>query len=252
MNPSKITNPWLIFPRPNPQAKLRLFCFPYAGGGAGIFREWYKELNPKIEVCAVQLPGRENRLSEPAFNRLQPLINAISQAILPNLNQPFAFFGHSMGGLICFELARYLRLLYGLTPVHLFVSGASAPHLTDTKPPIHNLPTSDFIQELRRFNGTPAAVLENSELIELMSPTLRADFAVLETYIYLKSASLSCPITAFGGLADSEVSQAEIAAWQEHTTDSFSWKMLQGNHFFIHVNRLKLLDLLSQYTALYI
>ncbi|WP_414575208.1 thioesterase II family protein [Anabaena sp. CCY 9402-a] len=252
MNHTKINNPWLIFPKPNPQAKLRLFCFPYAGGGAGIFREWYKELNTKIEVCAVQLPGRENRLSEPAFNRLQPLINALSQAILPNLNQPFAFFGHSMGGLICFELARYLQQVYGLTPVHLFVSGASAPHIPETKPPINNLPTLEFLQELCRFNGTPDAILENSELMELMSPTLRSDFAVLETYIYTKFAPLSCAITAFGGLADVEVYQAELVAWQEHTISDFSLQMLPGNHFFIHENRLQLLDLLSQYTALYI
>ncbi|UKP00606.1 thioesterase II family protein [Nostoc sp. UHCC 0870] len=252
MKHTKINNPWLIFPQPNPQAKLRLFCFPYAGGGAGIFRQWYKELNPKMEVCAVQLPGRENRLSEPPFNRLQPLINTLSQEILPTLNQPFAFFGHSMGGLICFELARYLRKLYGLTPVHLFVSGASAPHITDTKPPIHNLPPSDFIQELRRFNGTPTVVLENSELIELMSPTLRADFAVLETYVYPKAAPLSCGITAFGGLADTEVNQTELAAWQEHTTGNFSLKMLPGNHFFIHEHRRQLLDLLSQHITLYI
>ncbi|HIK08382.1 MAG TPA: thioesterase [Trichormus sp. M33_DOE_039] len=252
MNCPKTNNPWLIFFRPNPQAELRLFCLPYAGGGAGIFREWHKELNPKIEICAVQLPGRENRLSEPAFNRLQPLITALSQAILENLNQPFAFFGHSMGGLICFELTRYLQQVYGLTPVSLFVAGAGAPHIPDTKPPIHNLPPPEFVQELRRFNGTPTAVLENQELMELISPTLRADFAVLETYIYKTSTPLSCAITAFGGLADTEVSQAELAAWQEHTTSNFSLQMLPGNHFFIHENRLELLNLLSKYLAVYI
>jgi medium-chain acyl-[acyl-carrier-protein] hydrolase len=252
VNYIQIHNPWLIIPKPNPQAKLRLFCFPYAGGGAAIFKAWHKELNPKIEVCAVQLPGRENRLSEPAFNRLQPLIEAISQAILPNLNQPFAFFGHSMGGLICFELASYLRRIYNLTPVHLFISAASAPHIPDTKPPIHNLPQIDFLEELRRFNGTPNEVLENQELMELISPTLRADFGVLETYIYSKSPPLSCAITAFGGITDPEVSQTELAAWQEHTTGEFSLQMLPGNHFFIHENRLQLLDLLSQHTALYI
>jgi medium-chain acyl-[acyl-carrier-protein] hydrolase len=252
VNYIQINNPWLIVPKPNPQAKLRLFCFPYAGGGAAIFKAWYKELNPKIEVYAVQLPGRENRLSEPAFNRLQPLIEALSQAILPNLNQPFAFFGHSMGGLICFELALYLRRIYNLAPVNLFISAANAPHIPDTKPPIHNLPPSEFLEELRRFDGTPKEVLENPEIMELISPTLRADFAVLETYIYTKSPPLSCAMTVFGGLTDPEVSQTELAAWQEHTTGKFSLQMLPGNHFFIHENRLQLLDLLSQHTALYI
>lgn len=252
MNNTKINNLWLIIPKPNPQAKLRLFCFPYAGGGAAIFREWYKELTSEIEVCAVQLPGRENRLSEPAFNRLQALIVEISQAILPHLNQPFAFFGHSMGALICFELARYLRRIYNLNPVNLFLSAASAPHIPDTKTPIHNLPPSEFLAELSRFNGTPKAVLENQELIDLISPTLRADFAVLETYVYTKYAPLSSAITALGGLADPEVSQTEIAAWEEHTTGKFSLEMFPGNHFYIHDNRLDLLNLLSKYISWYI
>ncbi|MDB9371991.1 thioesterase II family protein [Nodularia sphaerocarpa] len=247
MNIIKTKNPWLIFPQPNPQAKLRLFCFPYAGGGASIFREWYKQLNSEIEICAVQLPGRENRLIEAPFNHLQPLINALSQEILPNLNQPFAFFGHSMGGLICFELARYLQQKHDLKPLHLFISGARAPHIPERKPPIHSLPQPEFIQELRRLNGTPAAVLENRELMEFLSPTLRADFAILETYIYTESAPLSCGITALGGLEDTEVTPEELAAWKQHTSGNFSMEMLPGNHFFLHSHRVQLLELLSKY-----
>ncbi|MEA5621015.1 thioesterase II family protein [Cronbergia sp. UHCC 0137] len=252
MNFSKIKNSWFIIPQPNPQAKLRLFCFPYAGGGASVFREWNKELNPKIEICTVQLPGRENRLLEPVFNRLQPLINALGQAILANLNQPFAFFGHSMGSLICFELACYLRRVYGLTPVHLFVSGRIAPHLPTSRPAIHNLPPTEFVKELSRLNGTPTAVLENRELMELLSPTLRADFAVLETYTYTESAPFSCGITAFGGVEDQEVSQEELLAWKKHTISKFSLQMLPGDHFFINSNRRQLLDLLSKDMMLYI
>ncbi|AHJ29010.1 Thioesterase [Nodularia spumigena CCY9414] len=247
MNFIKTKNPWLIFPQPNPQAKLRLFCFPYAGGGASIFREWYKQLNREIEICAVQLPGRENRLIETPFNHLKSLINALSQEILPNLNQPFAFFGHSMGGLISFELARYLQQKHDLKPLHLFISGARAPHILETKPPIHNLPQPEFIQELRRFNGTPAAILENREFMKLFSPTLRADFAVLETYIYTESAPLSCGITALGGWEDTEVTLEKLVAWKQHTIDNFSIEMLPGNHFFLHSHRVQLLELLSKY-----
>ncbi|MEA5513954.1 thioesterase II family protein [Nodularia sp. UHCC 0506] len=247
MNFIHTKNPWLIFPQPNPQAKLRLFCFPYAGGGASIFREWYKQLNHEIEICAVQLPGREDRLIETPFNHLQSLINALSQEILPNLNQPFAFFGHSMGGLISFELARYLQQKHDLKPLHLFISGAKAPHILATKPPIHNLPQPEFIQELRRFNGTPAAILENREFMELFSPTLRADFAVLETYIYTESAPLSCRITALGGLEDTEVTLEKLVAWKQHTTNNFSIEMLPGDHFFLNSHRVQLLEILSKY-----
>jgi medium-chain acyl-[acyl-carrier-protein] hydrolase len=252
MNSTKNQNPWLVLPRPNPQAKLRLFCFAYSGGGASIFRQWYQQLNPQVEIYGVQLPGRETRLMETPFNRLTPLINALVQAILPSLNQPFAFFGHSLGGLVCFELARYLRLVYRLNPLHLFVSGASAPHVRDTDPPIHNLPQLEFIEELRRLNGTPEEVLASPELLELILPTLRADFAVSETYTYTKSAPLSCSITAFGGEEDTEVSQEKLAAWQELTTGEFSMEILPGNHFFIHSHRQELLSLLSKYMAGYI
>ncbi len=238
-------NSWLTCSKPNPQAKVRLFCFPYAGGGSLIFREWSQELLPYIEVYAIQLPGRESRLQEPAFNRLQPLVEQLSQAILPNLNQPFAFFGHSMGGLIAFEVTRCLRRL-GLRPMHLFISGARAPHLPDLDPPIHNLPQIEFIEELRRFNGTPTTILENAELMELLLPTLRADFAVLETYIYTPEPPLSCPITVFGGLEDEIVNQDELKAWKEHTNQTFCLQMLPGNHFFLQQERVRLLEFISQ------
>jgi medium-chain acyl-[acyl-carrier-protein] hydrolase len=239
-------NSWFNCFKPHPNAKVQLFCFPYAGGGAIAYREWYKYLPdlPEIELYTIQLPGRESRLREPAFNQLEPLVEALSQALLPNLNKPFAFFGHSMGGLIAFEVSRYLRK-QEIYPEHLFVSGARAPHIRDTKPPIHNLPQSEFVQELRRFNGTPAAVLENVELMELLSPTLRADFAVLETYIHTKQIPLSCPITAFGGIEDTEVTQEELAAWQQHTSKKFSIHMLPGDHFFLNSARESLLNIIK-------
>jgi medium-chain acyl-[acyl-carrier-protein] hydrolase len=254
MNTKQNINSWLTCFQPHPQAKLRLFCFPYAGGGTIAFREWCNELSPHIEIYAIQLPGRENRLREPAFNRLQPLVNALSQAILPslnyqlnnNLNPPFAFFGHSMGGLIAFEVSRYLRRVWGLNPVHLFVSATKSPHLLSTKPPIHNLPQTEFLQELYRFNGTPRDVLENVEFMELLTPTLRADFSVLETYIYQAEIALSCPITAFGGLEDPEVTQLQLAAWKEHTQARFTLQMLSGGHFFLHTERQDILNLIQR------
>lgn len=239
-------NSWFTCPSPNPQAELRLFCFPYAGGGALSFRTWSDSLPPYVEVCSLELPGRGTRLMEPPFTRLLPLIQAIAPALIPYLNKPFAFFGHSMGGLIGLELTRLLRRDYGLSPVHLFVSGCRAPQIIDQTQPVHTLPEPAFLEELRRLNGTPEAVLENTEMMQLLLPTLRADFAVIETYIYAPEPPLDSPITAFGGLQDREISCDDLEAWREQTNAAFSMHMLPGDHFFLHSAGLLLLQSLSQ------
>jgi len=237
---------WVSWHKPNPQASLRLFCFPYAGGAALTFRTWSNSLPMAFEVCPVELPGRGKRITSAPFTRLQPLVQAIAQALLPHLDKPFAFFGHSMGGLVSFEVARLLRKKYGLNPVHLFVSGYRAPQVPDPDPPIHALPEPEFLEELRRLNGTPEAVLENAELMQLLLPALRADFAVIETYAYIPESPLDCPITAFGGLQDREVSCDHLEAWREQTHAAFSLQMLPGDHFFLHSAQPLLLQSLSQ------
>lgn len=237
---------WFICPKPHPRAKLRLFCFHYAGGGAASFRDWSDNLPSSVEVHFVELPGRGFRLAEKAFVSLNPLIEAIANTLHHNLDKPFTFFGHSMGGLICFELARLLRKKYGLNPIHLFVSAHRAPQLPDLDPPIYNLPDPEFLEELRDLEGTPQAVLENAELMQLLLPSLRADFTIVETYNYIAEPPLDCSITAFGGLQDREVSYEELKAWQEQTKTAFSLQMLQGNHFFIHSAQSLLLEYLYQ------
>ena len=240
---------WVKCSKPNPQACLRLFCFPYAGGWASSFRTWSDNtvfLPKKVEVCPVELPGRGTRLSEAPFTQMEPLVQALAQALLPYMDKPFAFFGHSMGGLVSFELTRFLRKKFGQIPVHLFVSGRRAPQLSATDPPIHALPEPAFLEELRRLNGTPEAVLENAELRQLLLPPLRADFAVIETYVYNAGLTLDCPITAFGGLQDREVSCDQLEAWRYQTSAFFSQHMLPGDHFFLHSAQPLLLQILSQ------
>jgi medium-chain acyl-[acyl-carrier-protein] hydrolase len=239
-------NSWIKFPKPNPLANLRLFCFPYAGGSSVIFRTWSNGLPETVEVCAVELPGRGAQIKTPPFHRLQPLIEALTPVLLPYLDKPFALFGHSMGALVSFELARLLRKQHGLIPIHLFVSGRRAPEMNDTKPPIHDLPEAAFKEELRRFNGTPEAVLENAELMQLLLPIIRADFAVLETYIYTTEPPFDCPITAFCGLQDPEANGEEMEGWRNHTTADFSLHMLPGDHFFIQSAQALLLAKLGQ------
>ena len=151
-----------------------------------------------------------------------------------------------MGALIAFELAHKLRDEYGIVPAHLFVSGRHAPQLPETDPITYNLEEAEFIEELRRLNGTPREILENPELMHLMLPLLRADFEVVETYVYWPGPALDCPITAFGGLQDQEVSRKEVEAWREQSIASFSLRMLPGGHFFLHTARQLLLQMLSQ------
>jgi medium-chain acyl-[acyl-carrier-protein] hydrolase len=227
-------NVWIKRTRQDPRTCFRLFCFPHAGGGASIFRAWPDRLPSEIEVCAIQLPGREERLREPPFARLSSLIDVLADVLYPYMDLPFAFFGHSLGSLISFELARRLRRQKALCPLQLFISGCRAPQIPDPDPPIHHLPDAEFIKELSRFNGTPKAVLDNPELMEVFLPLLRSDIRLYETYVYHHEAPLDCPITAFGGLEDEEVSREELAAWCDQTRNRYSMQMFPGDHFFLN------------------
>ena len=246
---TETTNPWITNLRLNSSASLRLFCLPYAGGNSYIFRSWLDHLPKTIEICPIELPGRGFQLKSAPYRQIEPLVKAIATAIRPYLDKPFAFFGHSMGGLVSFELARFIRREYNLEPVHLFISGRRAPQIKDSKSPIHHLPKAEFIQELRQLNGTPEAVLKNDELMGLLIPILRADFAVLENYNYTPEAPLNCPISVFGGLQDREVELEQLEAWREQTVGSFTLKMLSGDHFFIHSSQSLLPELIKQITV---
>lgn len=238
---------WLRYWHRKPQARVRLFCFPYAGGGASVFRTWSELLPQDIEVCPVQLPGREERLLESPFSNLPSLLDALVPALLPYLDMPYALFGHSMGSLISFELARSLQQMeHSHMPVYLFVSGHSAPQIPDPDPPIHHLPDSEFIEELRHFGGTPDELLQNTEFLELLMPLLRNDFALCDTYKYAHGKTLNCPISAFGGLQDPEAPHDGISAWRIQTSGSFRLYFFEGGHFFIRKELATLLQALSQ------
>lgn len=234
-------------------AALRLFCFPYAGGSAQIFRKWQHYFSPEARLSLAHLPGRGARIGEPAFKQHKPLVNALADAIIPQLPPAFAFWGHSMGALICFELARELRRRGQPGPLALFVSGRIAPQTTDPDPPMFNLPEQEFIAELRRLNGTPPELLEHPELKELFLPTIRADFELVETYAYEPEAALTCAIYAYGGLQDANVPAVDLKAWQQQTSGAFKVRMFPGDHFFIHTSpdlvhafRRDMLDLLRE------
>jgi medium-chain acyl-[acyl-carrier-protein] hydrolase len=239
------TERWIVRPQPNPATTLRLFCFPYAGGGTTVFQSWAKQLSAHIEVCAVQLNGRGARFRETPFTRLRPLVQAAAQGLAPHFDKPFAFFGHSMGALIAFELTRLLRREGLPLPLRLFVSGCKAPHLPPHAP-MYDLPEPELIAELKRLNGTPREVFENPDLLKMVLPLIRADFAVCQTYRYADEPPLPLPLTAFGSLLDAESTHDDISQWRRHTSSTFSQWMLPGDHFFIHTCLPQLLTIVAQ------
>jgi medium-chain acyl-[acyl-carrier-protein] hydrolase len=233
----------------NPTARLRLFCFPFAGG-ISVYNSWFDELpldmQRATELCSILLPGHSTDHKGIPFSTLPPLLDDLVQGIAPYQGIPFAFFGHSMGALVSFELARQLRRQHLPSPVHLIVSGHRAPQLPNPYPPIHQRADLEFQQQLRELGGTPEAVLEDPELMELLLPVLRADFAVCENYVYRAEPPLECSISAFGGSTDARVSRDELCAWQKQTQNSFSIRIFPGGHFFVQTAQMLVLRVLAE------
>lgn len=244
MDPSY--NSWLAGRKVNPRARLRLFCFPYAGGAATVFRDWSEGLPTDVEVCPIQFPGRGTRLMEAPFNQLPPLIEALAKALLPLFDKPFALFGHSLGSLVSFELARQLRTNHQIRPVRLFVSAGPAPQIPHRGVPIHDLPEREFSAELHRLNGTPADILSHKELMDIVLPSVRADFSLYENYRYSPEPPLNCPISTYGGLSDQSVKRGDLEGWRDQTSMSFSIRMFSGDHFFLKTSQPLLLRTISQ------
>lgn len=241
--------PWIVRPRPNPHAALRLVCFPYAGGSASVFRTWPSALPPEVELLAIALPGRESRTREPLFDRLTPLVTCLADAIGAQLRAPFAIYGHSLGAMVGFGFARELRCRSLGQPVHFFASGRRAPQLPE-RIPLHKLSDPELLIALRRMGGIPDAVFDAPELIEYFLPIVRADIAVSETETIGLDAPLSCPITAMGGVGDDRVSVDELEAWRAQTTGPFEREMFPGGHFFLQSDHARVLSSLSRRLSL--
>lgn len=239
-------NSWVGPHAPKPGARARVFLFPFAGGGAGFYRPWAGELPAEVDAVAVRLPGREGRFSEAPIARLDALVAELASGLAPLFDLPFVFFGHSMGGLISFELARRLRDLGGAQPSALFVSASRSPRIPSRRRALHALPTPELVAELRDYGGTPASVLDDAELLDLVLPTLRADFAMCETYAYRAAAPLSCAIHAHGGRADAGVSEAELLAWRAETTGACDVRLSPGGHFYLADSRAEVVARLGE------
>jgi medium-chain acyl-[acyl-carrier-protein] hydrolase len=238
---------WIIEGNVNPDARVRLFCVPYAGGGASIFHRWRNGNLREAEICAVQMPGRESRISEDPLTSICRVVEELGKVITSFRDLPFALFGHSNGALVCFELARMLRRKYQMFPVSLIVSGQNAPDCPPLRPPIAQLPEKEFLQSIKRLNGVPQDIEFNKEVLELLLPTLRADIHMSESYRYVPEEPLDCPILAIYGTEDPETSYDSMLAWQRQTQRDLRAESIVGDHFFLNSRRRELLKVLSCY-----
>jgi medium-chain acyl-[acyl-carrier-protein] hydrolase len=230
---------------PDPAAQIRLFCFPNAGGGVALLHSWLNGLPAAIQLCPIHLPGRDKRRAETPFVRMNSLVRSVCDALEPFLGLPFALFGHSLGALTAFEVARELRRRSLASPARLFASAHRAPQIPRTLAPIHHLPEPAFIEGLiQRYDAIPAVVLTDKQLMDMFLPALRADLEILETYVYQPDPPLTCPISAFGGVLDSTVAKGQLEAWQQQTDSSFRLQMFPGKHFFLKEARPEVLQVI--------
>ncbi|QFG24785.1 thioesterase II family protein [Actinomadura sp. WMMB 499] len=225
---------WTVRWNRPPSPRLRLFCLPHAGGGAGAYRAWTRYLPPDVEVVAIRLPGRETAFRETPLTSVDDVVRAVVRQAAPLLDRPHAWFGHSMGAILAFEACRALRRLGLGEPARLLVSGRDAPHLPYRRPPVHAAPLPDLLARLHDLGGTPRDLLDDPSALSPLLPSLRADFAVVEGYRHRPGPPLDCPISVFAGTGDLDTTRDGLAAWRSHSGAGCVVRMFDGGHFYLH------------------
>ncbi len=230
----ELTRTWLACPRPVPDAPIKLLCLHHAGGSPTSFRPWTAELPPNIELLAVRLAGRDARMRERPATTVAEIVGPLARAVEPLLaRHHIAIFGHSLGALLGFELARELRRQQLPSPKVLIVSGRNAPGTGRTLQ-LHKLSDRELVAEVQRiYGGIPPQILNEPELLAMTLPLLRADLTVNETYEPREERPLDCPMRAFGGDDDPHVGRAGLEAWGAHTSVSFACDQVTGDHFYL-------------------
>jgi pyochelin biosynthetic protein PchC len=244
--------PWIRCFHPKPAARHTLVCFPHAGGSASYYFGLSAALHPDIEMLVIQYPGRENRLFEEPAGSVAALADGVYEALRPRLPRRPAFFGHSMGGLIGFEVARRLESAGGLTPDVLVASASSAPSVrTDRLTAGQGAPRSEadaddaVLARIMGLGGTREGVRQDPELLQLVLPAIRADLRALEGYRLDESAAVGCPVTVFVADSDPDVPPAGAGAWGAHTTAGAAVHVFEGDHFYFSGNPPRFLELLQ-------
>lgn len=238
-----MNSPWLQCFVPRPGARLRLVCFAHAGGSAGAYRPWCQLLPDSVELWAVQLPARANRLKEAPITRMGDIVDGVVQALRPLLDRPYALFGHSMGAVLANEVARQLRHAGAPLPSHLFASGRRPPHWPNPDEPLHVLGDAAFVAEIqRRYGGIPPEVAAHQELMEMLLPSLRADIHALENHLPPAGRlPLACPVSVFGGSDDPLTPHEHLEGWHAESTGPVRVRVMPGDHFYLHQQREALL-----------
>ncbi len=238
---------WIYRPQPVAYPRQRLFCFPYAGGNALMFRRWPAWLPADVELCGIVLPGHGARVSEPARTDLLSVSQDIAGVIAHYCDVPFAFFGHSFGALLAFEVTRVLRQRGVTPPAHLLVSARQAPdHGIDEASAPAVTDDAAMLARLERLGGTPRELLADEQLMSLLLPAFKADFIALDRWRNRVEPPLRVPITALAGVEDRSVSVESMRRWSAHTTGRFNFHLLDGDHFFIHSQEQALVRLVTQ------
>ncbi|MFI9617119.1 thioesterase II family protein [Streptomyces sp. NPDC052023] len=230
--PTGLTSRWIRRHLPVGDPRIRLLCFPHAGGTASFFRSWPKHVPADVEVLSLRYPGREDRLNEPFIDTMEPLADAIAEALPPLLDRPLAFFGHSMGASIAHEVAVRLEARHGFTLHRLMVSARPAPQL---------LPAYDFdlgndealVADVRRLDKNSGAILDDPDLRELVLPAIRADYSLVRGYQPQDVRTVKSPIAAYVGDADPEVSTADVEGWNAVSAAGFRFRVFDGDHFYL-------------------
>lgn len=225
---------------------IRLFCLPYAGGSAqAIYTGWRAHLPPAIRVVPLELPGRGIRSAEPLIMTVTSMVDDLLQRLRPQLVGDFALFGHSLGATLAFELTRRLQYEGDPMPVRLFVSGARAPHIDRARGNAHLLSDNRFTEHLRCLQGTPTEILDDSDLMRMFLPVLRADFAAVASWRFRSGDPLTCPIVVFGGREDSESETGNLEAWAAETRAWSRTHYFPGGHFFLSSSRREVTDIVG-------
>lgn len=237
---------WYLKYRPNSQASIRLFCFHHSGGGASTYYRWLDHISDKIELIGIQLPGRENRFTEPLENNIRDIIVKLGENFFPYREKPFFVFGHSLGALIGFEFVQFISQFYSISPCCIIVSAAKAPHLPYRRKALSQLDNATLKEELKAYNGIDMNILDNDELLSLFLPIIKSDFSILEKYQYSYSKPLPCDILALSGAEDLTVNEKEILAWSAHTTGNFKHLSFSGKHFFLRNHKKKIVEMINK------
>jgi surfactin synthase thioesterase subunit len=231
LNPAR-SEVWFPTRKAVPHARLRLFCFPFAGGGVSAFNGWRKDLPEDIDLRPVMLPGREYRLQEQAIDNLPRLVDAIVPAMTPLLDRPFVLLGYSMGARVATEVARRLQQMGRPTPVGLVVGAAQAPRARSCLN-TDQMTDEQLLKLVLSYDGIPKEYLADRSLMQMVLPILRADFSIIETPGSAEAPRLNCPVAVWGGTQDSHVPVDTLRHWRDETTGECQTRLFPGGHFFL-------------------